>query len=75
MKNVEDVAILVQARLSSQRCFRKMIRPFANTTLMDICLEKLSRSTIPKENIWVSVCEPELVHLCQKYPIKLFHRS
>ena len=75
MKNVKDVAIMVQARLSSQRCFRKMVRPFANTTLMDICLEKLSRSTIPEENIWASVYEPELVHLCQKYPIKLFHRS
>lgn len=75
MKSINDVCVLVQARLSSQRCPRKMIRPFADTTLMDLCLQKLVESKIPNENIWVSVYEPELVSLCEKYPINIFHRS
>jgi CMP-N-acetylneuraminic acid synthetase len=75
MKSINDVCVLVQARLSSQRCPRKMIRPFADTTLMDLCLQKLVDSKIPNENIWVSVYEPELVSLCEKYPINVFHRS
>lgn len=75
MKNIEEIAVIVQARLSSQRCPRKMIKPFADTTLMDICLQKLVDSKIPNSNIWVSVYEPELVQLCEKYPINIFHRS
>ena len=75
MKSQKDVAVLVQARLSSQRCPRKMIRQFADTTLMDLCLQKLVSSKIPNENIWVSVYEEELLDLCKKYPVNIFHRS
>lgn len=75
MKAPEKVAVLVQARLSSQRCPRKMIRQFADTTLMDLCIQKLIKSSIPNENIWISVHEPELVELVKKYPVNLFHRS
>lgn len=75
MKSIEDVAVIVQARLSSQRCPRKMIKPFAGTTLMDVCIQKLVDSNIPNPNIWVSIHEPELVEICEKYPINIFHRS
>ncbi len=75
MKDVKDVAVMVQARLSSQRCPNKMIKPFAGTTLMDLCLQKLCKSTIPKTDIWVSVYEPELVEVCKKYPVNIFYRS
>jgi CMP-N-acetylneuraminic acid synthetase len=75
MKKAEDVCVLVQARLSSQRCPQKMIRPFANSTLIDICMQKLVDSKIPNKNIWVSVYEPELIEICKKYPINIFKRS
>ena len=75
MKAPEEVAVLIQARLSSQRCPRKMIRQFADTTLMDLCIQKLVESNIPNENIWISVHEPELVELVKKYPVNIFHRS
>ena len=75
MKKVEDVAVIIQARLSSQRCPQKMIRPFADTTLMDIVLEKLEKSSIPNQNVWCSVYEPELKDLCSKYPFNVFNRS
>ena len=60
-KDISQIAFLVQARLSSQRCPRKMIRPFADTTLLDINIQKLVESKfIPNENIYVSVYEDEL---------------
>jgi CMP-N-acetylneuraminic acid synthetase len=75
MKNQKDVAVLIQARLASQRCPRKMIRSFADTTLMDIVLKKLVRSGIPNENIVCSVYEEELKEVCKKYPVTIFNRS
>lgn len=76
MKNISQVAFLVQARLSSQRCPRKMIRPFAETTLLDINIQKLVESEfIPNENIYVSIHEPELKEIARKYPVNIFDRS
>ena len=76
MKNINDVCVLVQARLGSQRVPRKMNRDFAGTTLMDICLDKLSKSSyIPNSNIYSSVYEPELLEVSRKYPIQIFKRS
>lgn len=76
MKKISEVAFLIQARLSSQRCPRKMIRPFAETTLLDINIKKLVDSElIPNENIYVSVYEEELVEVAKKYPVNIFKRS
>ena len=76
MKKLDNVCVLVQARLGSQRVPRKMNRDFAGTTLMDICLDKLSRSSyIPNSNIYASVYEPELLEVSRKYPIQIFERS
>ena len=61
MKKIEDVCILVQARLGSQRVPNKMLRPFAGTTLTDILFKKLKSSkVIPKNNIYFSAWEQEL---------------
>ena len=76
MKNIEDVCVIVQARLGSQRVPGKMLRPFAGTTLIDILLEKLKNSkVIPQENLLFSVYEPELKEVANKHGIKIFHRS
>ena len=65
MKRIEDICILVQARLGSQRVPGKMIRPFAGTTLVDVLFEKLNKSTvIPKSNIYFSAYEDELKQNC-----------
>jgi len=44
-RSTRDVAIFVQARCGSRRCCNKMLRPFAGTTLIDICLDKLATIT------------------------------
>ena len=76
MKNIDDVAIIVQARLNSERVPKKMIRPFAGSTLVDIFCEKIKNSkTIKKENFYLSVYEKELLNIANKHGIQVFHRS
>jgi CMP-N-acetylneuraminic acid synthetase len=76
MKKIEDVCLLVQARLGSQRVPRKMIRPFSGTTLVDILFDKLSNSSvIPKSNIYFSAYEDELKDIGNKHEMNIFHRS
>ena len=76
MKNADEVCVLVQARLGSERVPQKMIRPFAGSTLMDIYLQKImSSKIIPKSNIIAAVHEPELIGICSKYGVNIFNRS
>lgn len=76
MKNISDVAVIVQARLGSQRIPQKMIKPFSNTTLLDIMLEKIKQSNIIQpENFFVSVNEKELVDIAKDHNVNIFHRS
>ena len=75
-KNIDDVLVVVQARLQSERCPNKMIRPFAGSTLTDLLLEKLLASqVIPQRNIYLSVYEPELVAIGKRHNVNIFHRS
>ena len=74
--NVKDIAIVIQARLSSTRIPRKMIRPFAGTTLFDIALEKVCKSAVvPIKNVHVCVYEQELIDIAKKYPVSIIERS
>ena len=41
MKDINDVLFIVEARLHSSRMHQKMIKPFADTTLLDLLLSKL----------------------------------
>ena len=76
MKKLDEVVVMVQARLGSQRIPGKMLKPFAGTTLMDIYLQKLSKSSyIPKRNMFASVWEEELKAVVGKYDVNIFNRS
>lgn len=76
MKNLNNIAFVVQARLNSQRMPRKMIRPFVNSNLFSIVLDKLLASkVIPKENIFGSVYEQELVDILEERELNYWHRS
>lgn len=53
-----------------------MLRPFANTTLVDIALTKIKRSTvIPLENFYFAVHEEELVRVGERHGVQVFKRS
>lgn len=76
MKPLDSIAIIVQARLNSQRVPQKMIRPFAGTTLFDIVLDKVKEALPSKQdNIWASVYEPELVDIAKSKSVNVFNRS
>lgn len=76
MKNLNEVAFIVQARLNSQRVPQKMIRPFAGTTLFDLVLDKLLKSkVIPKDQIFASIHEQELIDIAESKEINVWQRS
>ena len=77
MKQIEDIAYIVQARLKSERVPNKMIRPFGGSNLFGIILDKLLQSDlIPSENIIASVHEDELFEEANtKRNIRTFKRS
>lgn len=62
--------------MNSQRVPGKMLRPFADTTLLDILLSKLSKlTTIPFKDIYLSCYEQELKDVANKYGINIFNRT
>ena len=76
MKTNDDICLIVQARLGSQRIPGKMLREFCGTTLVDILFEKLKKlKNLPLNNIYFSAYEPELKEVAEKHGIKIFHRS
>jgi len=76
MKKSDSVAIIVQARLNSQRVPQKMIRDFAGTTLFDVVLDKLIKAfPHSKEHIWASVYEDELLSIAENKGVNIFYRS
>jgi len=76
MKSIDDIAVVIQARLGSQRVPRKMIRPIAGTTLTDIALKTIKGcKSFPQENFYLSVHEPELLDIGEKHDVNIFHRS
>ena len=76
LKNLSEIAIIVQARLSSVRVPRKMLKPFAGTTLLDILFKKLTTSlAIPRSNIIFSAHEPQLQEVGLKWGVEIFPRS
>lgn len=75
MKNIEDILFIVQARLGSTRCPGKMIRPFAETTITNIVLNKLKKSDAPLNNIYLSSYEQELKDIAYMEEVTVFDRS
>ncbi len=76
MKHLDDIAVIVQARLESERVPNKMIRPFAGTTLLDIAVTKMTTSTVlGAEQLYLAVHEPELLAIGHRYGVNIFPRS
>ena len=76
MKDVNDICFIIQARLSSERVPRKMIKPFADTSLVDIACKKILESkTIPKKNFFFSAYDKEIVDVVTAHGLQIYHRS
>ena len=75
-KNIQDCVFIIQARINSQRVKKKMIKKFANTTLIEIAIKKILNSQIiPKEQFYLSVYDKELIDIGNKYNLNIFKRS
>lgn len=71
----KSISVIVNARLESTRLHRKLLRPFAGTTLIDIALEKMNRMDF-FENRYLAVAENELAERADQYPnVTLLRRS
>ena len=76
MKNINDVLFIIQARTQSTRVPNKMLKPFADSNLFEIAINKvLKSSVIPKNNFYLSVMDQELIDIAKKYNINYFIRS
>lgn len=76
MKNINEVCLVVQARLGSQRLPKKMIKPFCGSSLVSILFNKLKKSkAIPIDNIFFSAYEPELKNIANEHGINVYNRS
>lgn len=76
MKKLDEVLVITQARLSSQRVPNKMLKPLGKTTLFELILTKLKASNyIPDKNIYASVYEQELKQVAKQVGINTFSRS
>ena len=76
MKQIEEIAFLITARLTSERIPRKMIRPFGNSNLFEIAIDKLQSSLlIPKSSIFVSVFDQELIEIANRKGVGIHQRS
>ena len=74
MKNIKDICVIVQARLSSERVPNKMMKPFAGTTLVDIICKKINNSKIiPRENFYFSAYEDTIIHTVKKNNLQLYY--
>jgi CMP-N-acetylneuraminic acid synthetase len=76
MKDINDVCVIIQARLSSERIPNKMIRDFNGTNLFDLSIDKVLKSKIiPEKNFFVSVYEEELKDIAKNKGVQIYERS
>jgi spore coat polysaccharide biosynthesis protein SpsF (cytidylyltransferase family) len=76
MKNKEDVCLVVQARLGSERLPGKMLKSFSESNLVDILFKKLKKlKNISQSNIFFSAYEQELKDVAIQNRINIYERS
>ncbi len=76
MKNKDEICIVVQARLGSERVPGKMLKPFSNSNLVDILFKKLKNlKNISQSNIFLSAYEEELKEVARENRINIYERS
>ena len=74
-KTIDEVLFIIQARTNSERVPNKMLRPFANTNLFEIAINKVKQSNIPDSQFRASVYERELCNIVDKYGLQCYNRS
>jgi len=63
---MKEISVIINARLQSSRMEQKMLRPFCNTDLLEIALEKINHLDY-FEHRFLAVAEDELISKAEKY--------
>ena len=63
---MRELSIVINARTKSTRVPNKLLRPFANTTLFEIALKKLSKIDFVND-IYLGIGDKELIDIAEKY--------
>ncbi len=74
---MKDLTCVIQARIGGgKRLPGKMIIPFAESCLFEILLNKLLLcKNLEKTQIYLSLCEKELIKIAEKYDFNIYHRD
>jgi CMP-N-acetylneuraminic acid synthetase len=75
MKILNNICFILQARVNSSRLPKKMIKPFAGSSLIEIAIDKIKSSIFPNKNIYLSVNDSELIDIANNKQINIFKRS
>ena len=59
-----DLSIVINARVDSTRVYRKIVRDFCGTTLLDLALERVKDIDVPK---YVATCEDEIIQIVARH--------
>lgn len=72
----KNITCMVYAKLNSHRVERKMVRPFADSCLIEIALKKLlSCSFLDKNKIYLGAYDPEIKSIGEKLGVKIYNRT
>ncbi len=67
---------MVNARLASERVKRKMVRPFAGSSLLEIALNKLKKCKfIGSENLYLGAYDEEIKEVGRKCGVQVYNRT
>lgn len=72
---MKRICIVINARVNSSRCYKKMITPIGNTSLIEILLNKLEKSIIPKKDIYIASPDKEIENITNNYNFNFIKRS
>jgi CMP-N-acetylneuraminic acid synthetase len=64
---MKSISVITNARLGSSRVFKKLVRPFAGSSLLQIALSKLNQMDF-FEHRYLAVAEPELIDIGKSFP-------
>ncbi|MSR78239.1 MAG: hypothetical protein EXS63_08475 [Candidatus Omnitrophica bacterium] len=73
---MKQITIFINARLGSERVKEKMIRPFADSCLLEIALRKvLQCKAVDKESVYLGAYEERIKEIGRKVGVKIYHRT
>ena len=73
---MKELTCVISARLGSTRTPRKMVRPFAGSSLLEVLLRKLQRvRNLEPGRLWLSAYEDEIRAVGEKVGVKIYRRT